>query len=67
MSEKDAKKLRNIKDRERYSNNEDVRKKNAYRRSKSEAKKFVTKLGEKNDLQDLQTLLEKRLKEFLKK
>lgn len=67
MSEKEvqkAKEIRNFKDRERYSLNEEVRRKNAYRRSKSEAKKFVTKLGEKNDLQDLQTLLEKRLKDF---
>jgi hypothetical protein len=64
MTEKEVKKLRNIKDRERYANDEEVRKKNAYRRSKSEAKRFVVKLGTEKDLKDLQTLLEKRLKEF---
>lgn len=64
MTEKEVKDLRNIKDRERYANNEDVRKKNSYRRSKSEAKRFVVKLGIEKDLKDLQTLLEKRLKEF---
>lgn len=67
MSEKEIKKskeIRNTKDRERYANNEDVRKKNSYRRSKSEAKRFVVKLGIEKDLKDLQTLLEKRLKDF---
>lgn len=64
MTEKEVKNLRNIKDRERYANDEEVRKKNAYRRSKSEAKRFVVKLGVEKDLKDLQTLLEKRLKEF---
>ena len=67
MNEKElqkAKEIRNTKDRERYDNDEEVRKKNAYRRSKSEAKRFVVKLGVEKDLKDLQTLLEKRLKEF---
>lgn len=67
MSEKEIKKskeIRNTKDRERYSLNEEVRRKNAYRRSKSEAKRFVVKLGIQKDLEDLQTLLKKRLKEF---
>ena len=67
MSEKElqkAKEIRNTKDRERYSLNEEVRRKNAYRRSKSEAKRFVVKLGIEKDLKDLQTLLEKRLKDF---
>ena len=67
MSEKEIKKskeIRNTKDRERYSLNEEVRRKNAYRRSKSEAKRFVVKLGIKKDLKDLKTLLDKRLKDF---
>ena len=60
----DKRLMRNIKDRERYANNEDFRKKNAYKRSKSEAKRFVTKLGIEEDLKDLKTLLDKRLEEF---
>lgn len=67
MTEKEIKKskeIRNIKDRKRYANNEEVRKKNAYRRSKSEAKRFVVKLGIEKDLKDLKTLLDKRLKGF---
>ena len=67
MTEKDLhdkRKMRNVKDRERYANSEEFRKKNAYKRSKSEAKRFVTKLGIEEDLKDLKTLLDKRLKEF---
>lgn len=67
MSEKeliDERLIRNLKDRERYANSEEIRRKNAYKRSKSEAKRFVTKLGIEEDLKDLKTLLDKRLKEF---
>ena len=64
MSEKDNKKIRNIKDRERYAQSEDVRIRNNYKRAKYEAKKFVTKLGIEKDLKDLKALLDKRLKEF---
>lgn len=67
MSEKevkDIKKLRNAKDRERYANSEEFRRKNAYKRSKSEAKRFITKLGTEEDLKDLKALLDKRLEEF---
>ena len=67
MSEKeliDEKLIRNLKDRERYANSEEVRRKNAYKRSKSEAKRFVIKIGVESDLKDLKTLLDKRLKEF---
>lgn len=67
MSKKEiqkAKEIRNIKDRLRYSQSEEVRKKNAYKRSKSEAKRFVTKLGIEEDLKDLKILLDKRLEEF---
>ena len=67
MSEKDiekAKEIRNIKDRLRYSQNEEVRRKNAYKRSKSEAKRFVIKIGIEEDLKELKILLDKRLKEF---
>lgn len=67
MSEKELKDkrlMRNVKDRERYANSEDFRKKNAYKRSKSEAKRFVTKLGIVEDLKDLKALLDKRLEEF---
>ena len=67
MSEKEIKDkrlMRNVKDRQRYAIDEDFRRKNAYKRSKSEAKRFVTKLGIKEDLKDLKTLLDKRLEEF---
>lgn len=67
MSEKeliDERLIRNLKDRERYANSEEFRRKNAYKRSKSEAKRFVTKLGIEEDLKDLKALLDKRLKEF---
>ena len=58
---KDKRLIRNVKDRERYANSEEFRRKNAYKRSKSEAKRFVTKLGLEEDLRDLKTLLDKRL------
>nr|DAN81566.1 MAG TPA: hypothetical protein [Caudoviricetes sp.] len=61
---KDKRLMRNVKDRERYANSEEFRKKNAYKRSKTEAKRFVTKLGVEQDLIDLKALLDKRLKEF---
>ena len=61
---KDKRLIRNVKDRERYENSEEFRRKNAYKRSKSEAKRFVTKLGLEEDLRDLKTLLDKRLEEF---
>lgn len=61
---KDKRLIRNVKDRERYANSEEFRRKNAYKRSKSEAKRFVTKLGLEEDLRDLKTLLDKRLEEF---
>ena len=67
MSEKELKDkrlMRNVKDRERYANSEEFRKKNTYKRSKSEAKRFVTKLGLEEDLKDLKALLDKRLEEF---
>ncbi len=67
MSEKeiqDKRLMRNVKSRVRYAQNEDTRIKNSYRRAKYEAKKFVTKLGIEEDLKDLKTLLDKRLKEF---
>lgn len=67
MSEKELQEkrlIRNIKDRERYSQSEEVRRKNAYKRSKSEAKRFVSKLGVEEDLKDLKALLDKRLEEF---
>lgn len=67
MSEKeiqDKRLMRNVKSRERYAQNEDTRIKNSYRRAKYEAKKFITKLGIEEDLQDLKVLLDKRLKEF---
>lgn len=60
----DERLMRNLKDRERYANSEEFRRKNAYKRSKSEAKRFVTKLGIEQDLIDLKALLDKRLKEF---
>lgn len=67
MSENEIEKIkeiRNIKDRLRYSQSEEVRRKNVYKRSKSEAKRFVIKIGIESDLKDLKTLLDKRLKEF---
>lgn len=67
MTEKEKEKnkeIRNIKDRERYAKSEEVRKKNAYRRSKSEAKRFVLKIGNIEDLKALSILLNERLKEF---
>ena len=67
MSEKELQEkrlIRNIKDRERYSQSEEVRRKNAYKRSKSEAKRFVSKLGVEEDLKDLKALLDKRLEAF---
>lgn len=60
----DKRLMRNVKSRELYAKNEDTRIKNNYRRAKYEAKKFVTKLGIEEDLKDLKTLLDKRLKEF---
>lgn len=60
----DKRLMRNVKSRERYAASEDTRIKNNYRRAKYEAKKFVTKLGIEEDLQDLKVLLDKRLKEF---
>ena len=67
MSENEIEKIkeiRNIKDRLRYSQSEEVRRKNVYKRSKSEAKRFVIKIGLESDLKDFKTLLDKRLKEF---
>ena len=60
----DERLMRNLKDRERYANSEEFRRKKAYKRSKSEAKRFVTKLGIEQDLKDLKALLDKRLEEF---
>lgn len=60
----DKRLMRNVKSRELYAKNEETRIKNSYRRAKYEAKKFVTKLGVEEDLKDLKTLLDKRLKEF---
>lgn len=66
MSEKEikkAKEIRNIKDRERYRNNEESRNKTIYRRGKSATFKFL-EIANQEHLTEIKEIVEKRLKNF---
>lgn len=66
MTEKEikkAKKIRNIKDRERYQNNEESRKKTIYRRGKSATFKFL-EIANQEHLTEIKEIVDKKLKNF---
>ena len=66
MSDKEikkAKEIRNIKDRERYRNNEESRNKTIYRRGKSATFKFL-EIANQEHLTEIKEIVEKRLKNF---
>ena len=66
MSEKEiqkAKEIRNIKDRERYKNNEESRNKTIYRRGKSATFKFL-EIANEEHLIEIKEIVDKRLKNF---
>ena len=59
MSEKDNKKIRNIKDRERYLNNEKSRELKQYTNRKSTARNFLLKYIKDEDKQEFKNILKK--------
>lgn len=64
MSEKEiqkAKEIRNIKDRERYKNNEESRNKTIYRRGKSATFKFL-EIANEEHLIEIKEIVENKLK-----
>ncbi|MGP1512755.1 MAG: hypothetical protein ACTTI7_00415 [Gemella haemolysans] len=59
MTEKDNKKIRNIKDRERYLNNEKSRELKQYTNRKSTARNFLLKYIKDEDKQEFKEILKK--------
>lgn len=59
MSDKDNKKIRNIKDRERYLNNEKSRELKQYTNRKSTARNFLLKYIKDEDKQEFKEILKK--------
>lgn len=59
MTEKDNKKIRNVKDRERYLNNEKSRELKQYTNRKSTARNFLLKYIKDEDKQEFKEILKK--------